>query len=161
KYTEMGRYADVIGRVPKSTAGLRTGPLPLFAPSDDFKVQLAPGTRWATAADFGTGPVAELLRQLRSRFGGVLVVLDYNRDGKPDLFLLGAVSEGGQVRNLLLRNEGAGRFTEVTAETGLAGLHQSLGCCVADYDNDGYPDLCITGIGEQKLFRNTGQGKFE
>lgn len=161
KYTEMGHYAEVIGRVPKTSAGPHTGPLPLFASSDELKVQLALGARWATAADFGTGPLAELRRHVRQRFGGVLVVLDYNRDGKPDLFLLGAVTEGGQVRNVLLRNEGGGRFTDVTAEAGLAGVHQSLGCCVADYDNDGYPDLCITGIGEQKLFRNTGQGKFE
>jgi hypothetical protein len=161
KYTEMGHYAEVIGRAPESASRPRTGPLPLFAQSEAFKVQLAPGARWATAADFGTGPAAELRKHLRSRFGGVMVVLDYNRDGKPDFLLLGAVIEAGQVRDLLLRNDGDGHFTDVTAEAGLAGLHQSLGCCVADYDNDGYPDLCITGIGEQHLLRNTGHGKFE
>jgi lipoprotein NlpI len=161
KYTEMGHYAEVIGRVPENGVGSRTGPLPLFAAADEFKVELAAGARWATAADFGTGPAAELRKHLRSRFGGVMVVLDYNRDGKPDLFLLGAVVEAGQLRDLLLRNDGQGHFTDVTAEAGLAGLRHSVGCCVADYDNDGYPDLCITGIGEQRLFRNTGQGKFE
>jgi cytochrome c-type biogenesis protein CcmH/NrfG len=161
KYTEMGHYADIIGRVPDVTSNPRTGPIPLFAPADRFKVQLAPGARWATAADFGARPIGDLRRQLRERFGGVLVALDYNHDGKPDLLLLGAVSEAGQVRDLLLRNDGDGHFTDVTAEAGLAGLRHSLGCCVADYDNDGYPDLCITGIGEQRLFRNSGQGKFE
>jgi hypothetical protein len=124
-------------------------------------VQLAPGARWATAADFGKGPTAELRARVRSRFGGTLVVLDYNGDGRPDLFLLGAVVEGGQVRDLLLRNEGDGRFRDVTAEAGLAGARPSLGCCVADFDNDGLPDLFITGVGEQHLFRNTGAGRFE
>jgi tetratricopeptide (TPR) repeat protein len=161
KYTEMGRYAEVIGRVPESVSGVRTGPIPVFVPSDALKVQLAAGARWAGAADFGKDAVAELRRDLRNRFGGVIVVLDYNRDGKPDLLLLGAVVEAGKVRDLLLRNDGDDRFTDVTAEAGLAGSRHSLGCCVADYDNDGYPDLCITGIGEQRLFRNTGQGKFE
>src|SRR5262249_28629739 len=103
----------------------------------------------------------ELRKLFRARFGGVIVVLDYNRDGKPDLFLLGAAVEAGQVRDLLLRNDGDGHFTDVTADAGLGGAHPSLGCRVADYDNDGYADLCITGIGEQRLLRNTGQGKFE
>lgn len=161
KYTEMGHYAEVIGRLAESGPRPHIGPLPSFARSESFHLQLASGARWATAADFGNGPVADVRRQLRNRFGGVLVVLDYNRDGKPDLFLLAAVVENGQIRDLLLRNDGNGHFTDVTAEAGLAGSRPSVGCCVADYDNDGYPDLCITGIGEQRLFRNTGQGKFE
>src|SRR5260370_20739176 len=75
--------------------------------------------------------------------------------------MLGAVVDKGQVGDLLLRNEGDGRFTDVTEEAGLQGARPSLGCCAADYDNDGYPDLCITGVGEQHLFRNTGKGRFE
>src|SRR5262249_35451935 len=124
-------------------------------------VQLAAGARWATAADFGKGPVADLRRAVRTRFGAIVVVFDYNGDGKPDLFLLGAVVEAGQGRDLLLRNEGNGRFTDVTAEAGLAAARPSLGCCAADYDNDGRPDLLITGAGEQRLFRNNGKGGFE
>src|SRR5262249_26878468 len=93
--------------------------------------------------------------------GATLVVLDYNRDGRPDLLLLGAVVENGQVRDLLLRGDEGGVFTDVTAEAGLAGARPSLGCCVADFDNDGLPDLLITGIGAQWLFRNTGKGGFE
>ncbi len=49
----------------------------------------------------------------------------------------------------------------MTASAGLAGLRPSLGCCVLDFDNDGWPDLLISGAGSQKLFRNTGQGTFE
>src|SRR5262249_52649559 len=90
-----------------------------------------------------------------------IVVLDYNGDGKPDLFLLGAVVENGQVRDLLLRNDGDGRFTDVTREAGLADPRPSLGCVVGDFDNDTKPDLFITGEGEQHLFRNNGKGGFE
>src|SRR5262249_379177 len=68
---------------------------------------------------------------------------------------------GGQLRDLLLRNDGDGQFVDVTAEAGLAGARPSLGCCVADFDNDGFPDVLITGAGEQHLFRNTRKGAFE
>jgi FG-GAP-like repeat/Tetratricopeptide repeat len=160
RYSEMGRYATVIGR-PANPPHTPTGPLPLFAKSDRFQVKLAPGARWATAADLGQGPAAEFRRKVRARFGATLVVLDYNRDGRPDLLLLGAVVENGQVRDLLLRGEEGGAFTDVTAEAGLAAARPSLGCCVADFDNDGLPDLFITGVGAQWLFRNTGKGGFE
>jgi tetratricopeptide (TPR) repeat protein len=160
RYSEMGRYATVIGR-PAKAPHTPTGPLPLFAKSDRFQVKLAPGARWATGADLGQGPAAEFRRKVRTRFGATLVVLDYNRDGRPDLLLLGAVAENGQVRDLLLRGEEAGTFTDVTAEAGLAVARPSLGCCVADFDNDGLPDLLITGVGALWLFRNNGKGGFE
>jgi hypothetical protein len=160
-YGEMGRYAAVIGRGSDLQARRPTGPLPRFEPVKDFQVRLAPGTRWARGADFGRDEVGRLRARARDRFGAVMVVLDYNHDGKPDLFLVGAVVRQGKVRDLLLRNDGEGRFTDVTAEAGLGDARPSLGCCVADYDNDGLPDLLITGAGEQHLFRNTGRGRFE
>ena len=80
-------------------------------------------------------------------------------DGKPDLFLLGAVVENSKVRDLLLRNEGDGKFRDVTKEMGLAESWPSLGCCVGDFNNDGYPDLLITGVGQQKLFTNVADSK--
>ncbi len=97
-------------------------------------------------------------RRIRERFGAVVVCLDYDGDGHPDLLLLGAVVEKGQVRDLLLHNEGGGRFRDVTAEAGLGTPRASLGCCVADFNNDRRPDILITGAGEQHLFRNTGKG---
>jgi cytochrome c-type biogenesis protein CcmH/NrfG len=161
EYGLMGPYAEVIGLTPDPGASLPTGPLPLFSPDDKFQVTHAAGTRWATSADFAHDPAGRLRREIRNRFGGVLVVLDYNRDGRPDLLLLAAVVQGGAVRDLLLRNDGDGRFTDVTTEAGLAENGPGIGCCVGDFDNDGLPDLFITGVNRQRLLRNTGQGRFE
>jgi hypothetical protein len=160
KYSQMGSYAEAIGRSSDRSPPL-TGPLTLFQPSESLKVQLAPGAKWAKAADFGNDTVAEVRRLVRARFGATMVVFDYNGDCKPDLFLAAAVVEKGRVHDLLLRNDGEGRFTDVTAEAGLAEPRPTLGCCVADFDNDGHADLLLSGVGVQKLFRNRGDGKFE
>jgi len=154
KYGEMGKYAEVIGRFPRDKTPA-TGPLPLFGRDDKFQVQLAPSVRWATAADFGAGAEGALRRAIRQRFGGTIVVLDFNLDGRPDFFLASAVVRDGKLGDLLLLNEGDKRFRDVTAEAGLAGLPASLGCAVADYDNDGLPDLLLTGIRGVRLLRNT------
>ncbi len=160
KYTEMGRYAEAIGRISPSAA-LRTAPVPLFIKDDALKVKLATSARWAGAADLMGSPDLALLARLRQRFGAVLVTLDFNRDDRPDLLLLGGVLEDGRVRDLLLRNDGNGSFTDVTAGASLAAARTSLGCCVADFDNDGYPDVAITSTQGIHLFRNNQRGRFD
>jgi tetratricopeptide (TPR) repeat protein len=82
--------------------------------------------------------------------------LDYDGDGKPDLFLVGA--EGGKGR--LLRNVGGGRFEDVTQKAGLDGLGGGYGCAAGDFDNDGRTDLAICESGGVRLFHNEGGGKF-
>ncbi|HZV08095.1 MAG TPA: FG-GAP-like repeat-containing protein [Gemmataceae bacterium] len=161
KYSLMGTYADAIGRATEPQPARHVGPLPLFERQKSFTVKLAADASWAKATDFGKDAAGEVRRLIRSRFGATMIALDYNLDGKVDLFLASAVIEKGQVRDLLLRNDGDGRFTDVTAEAGLAEPRLTLGCCAADFDNDGHSDLLLTGIGMQKLFRNTGGGKFE
>jgi len=158
--TDLGKYALVIGRT-SSAPATPTGPLPTFRRADNFRVTLRPGARWATVADFTTDAVGELRGRLRARFGGTIVVLDYNGDNKPDLFLIGAVVEDGKVGDLLLRNDGENHFTDVTQEAGLGGSWPSIGCVAADFDNDTRTDLLLTGVGGVRLLRNNGKGGFE
>lgn len=160
RYSELGRYCEVIGRVPR-VGEERLGPPPRFAPPEKVAVRLGPNTRWATAADLGTGVEGELRTLLRRRFGGVIVVLDYDGDRKPDLLLLAAVVRQGKLGNLLLHNEGEGRFADVTARAKLADTPAGLACTVGDFDNDGRPDLFITHVGGVRLYRNRPGGTFE
>jgi hypothetical protein len=60
----------------------------------------------------------------------------------------------------LYRNDGTGRFTDVTAGSGLDVSWYGMGAACGDFDNDGLVDLFITGVGGNRLFRNLGGGKF-
>lgn len=151
KYTEIGRYADVIGRDP-NFAKPAVGPLPMFAPAG--KAALAPGTRWATGADLDA-----LTRVARERFGAGVVLFDFNGDDKPDVLALSAAVRDGKLCDVLLKNEGNGAFTDVS--TALGASRASLGAAPADYDNDGHADLTLTGAFGARLLRNTGKGTFE
>ncbi len=151
-YGEMGKYAEVIGRDPTATGKPVVGPVPAFEPMA-VSVKLADGVTWATE-------LPPLVKAARDRFGGTVVLFDFNADGKPDVLLLAAVTEDGKVRDLLLRNDGDAKFADVTKEVGLDGERASLGAAAADFDNSGTPDLAITTATGVKLFRNTG-GKFE
>jgi hypothetical protein len=152
KYTEMGKYAEVIGRAAPCGGG-RPSPALAFE-HRPITVRLAAGARWAREAD-----LSPLARAARRRFGGTIVQLDLDGDGNLDLFLASAVVENGKVRDLLLR-KGKGGYTDVTAQVGLATPFATLGATVGDFDNDGKPDLLLTGANGVRLFRNTG-GAFE
>jgi hypothetical protein len=62
--------------------------------------------------------------------------------------------------NRLFRNDGNGVFTDVTAQAGLAGTGFDIGVAVGDYDNDGHPDLFVTGVHGNTLYHNNGDGTF-
>jgi enediyne biosynthesis protein E4 len=98
--------------------------------------------------------------------GGGVGMLDYDQDGNLDLFFTGGggFDSSGQVTgrsSALFRNEGSWRFVEVTKEAGLD--DESLythGCLSFDYNQDGFPDLLVTGYGGCRLYRNTQEGGF-
>ncbi|HEY6049985.1 MAG TPA: CRTAC1 family protein, partial [Thermoanaerobaculia bacterium] len=92
--------------------------------------------------------------------GSGVAVLDFDRDGFEDLF----VADG--VRSILYRNDGHGRFTDVTERAGLLGADgkgiAATGVAAGDVDGDGFPDLFVTdAFGPARLFRNRGDGTFE
>jgi Flp pilus assembly protein TadD len=83
-------------------------------------------------------------------------LFDYDGDGKPDLFFVGA--EGGKSR--LLKNLGGGKFADVTKKAGLDGVEAGMGCAAGDFDNDGATDLAVCEANGVRLFRNVDNGKF-
>jgi hypothetical protein len=90
--------------------------------------------------------------------GSGAAFLDYDNDGLLDIFLISG--EGGLSR--LYHNEGHGRFVDVTAQMGLAGVTGwGQGVCAADYDNDGFTDLFVTYWGQNHLYRNLDGRRFE
>ena len=60
----------------------------------------------------------------------------------------------------MYRNNRNGTFTDVTQAAGLAVEMYGMGVAVADYNNDGFPDIFVTAVGQNRLFRNTGKGTF-
>lgn len=91
--------------------------------------------------------------------GGAVALLDYDRDGDRDLYLTAAADAPFTSR--LYRNDGNGTFEDVTAEAGVAGERAARDVAVGDYDNDGFVDLYVAGIGPNVLYRNRGDGTFE
>src|SRR5258708_17862714 len=67
-------------------------------------------------------------------------------------------SESSRVK--LYRNNRNGTFSDVTHRAGLDIEMYGMGVAIGDYDNDGYPDVLITCVGQNRLFRNTGKGTF-
>src|SRR6266851_4337312 len=99
--------------------------------------------------------------------GGGIALLDFDGDGLLDIFIPGGgYFDGPDMRHImghpckLYKNLGNWKFKDVTAEVGLdIDWFYTHGCAVADYDNDGWPDLLVTGWGRVALFHNEPDGK--
>ncbi len=118
---------------------------------------------------FGSQKLGSLLEGT----GGGCVWFDYNNDGKPDLYVTsGRPLEDGMhpyplkqkpevlPHNHLFRNDGDGKFTDVTDQAGVAANIYGMAAIAADYDNDGHVDLFVTGYGKAILYHNNGDGTF-
>ncbi|MBZ2186524.1 MAG: CRTAC1 family protein [Bryobacter sp.] len=105
-------------------------------------------------------------RLIETMVGGV-ALLDYDRDGRLDLFLVNGAAQpelkktNPRYWNRLYRNLGGMRFEDRTEEAGVAGTGYDIGAAVGDFDNDGRVDLFVAGVGGNTLYHNRGEGKFE
>jgi len=90
---------------------------------------------------------------------------DYDNDGWLDIFLVNGTRlegfpAGNEPTSHLFKNNRDGTFTDVTAKAGVAHSGWGQGCCIGDYDNDGWEDLFVTYFGKNVLYHNNGDGTF-
>ncbi len=115
------------------------------------------------SAENGASPDKRMIETMGSGVG----VLDYDGDGRPDMVFVNGGGrpgspESGHNRLALYRNLGNNKFEDRTAAAHLTGSFDTygMGLAVADYDNDGRPDLLLTGYPRSVLFHNNGDGTF-
>jgi enediyne biosynthesis protein E4 len=101
---------------------------------------------------------------LPETLGSGCAFLDYDGDGWQDILLVNGMDWPGHKRQRstlrLYHNNRNGTFSDVTRKCGLDVEMYGMGVAVGDYNNDGFPDILITCVGQNRLFRNTGKGTF-
>lgn len=106
---------------------------------------------------------------LPETMGGGVAFLDFDNDGAQDLLFVNSTywpwdnsaATKPKTTMVLYRNDGRGKFTDVTAGSGFDVSFYGMGAATGDFDNDGNTDVFITGVSDQRLFRNLGSGKFQ
>jgi hypothetical protein len=112
-------------------------------------------------------------KYLLETMGGGIAIFDYDNDGRMDLFFTnGAALKQSMSKddlpdkseprywNRLFQQKADGTFRDVTERAGLKGVGYSMGAAAADYDNDGFIDLFVSGYKADRLYHNNGDGTF-
>ena len=131
----------------------------------------------ASGIDFEHKSSATPNKYLLETMGGGVALLDYDNDGRLDVFLTNGAKIDDPMPdgrrpdksdpafwNRLYQQTSSGTFLDVTQKAGLSGALQNsygMGSAVGDYDNDGFEDLYVTNYGGNTLYRNKGDGTFE
>ena len=155
----LGRRRGIL-LAPLACAAALVGPHLAGSADSPIRFELKPiGFRHENGEDAGR-------KQAPATMAGGVAVLDYNRDGRPDIFFTNGApmatlrKNDPKFSNRLFRNDGNGVFTDVTEKAGLAGTGYDEAVAVADYDNDGYPDIFVAGVHRNTLYHNNGDGTF-
>ncbi len=103
-------------------------------------------------------------KYLPETMGPGVAFIDYDNDGWQDIFIVNGTNWPGQSDKhstpKLYHNNHDGTFTDVTHKAGLDVEFFGMGVAVGDYDNDGFDDLFVTAMGQNRLFHNNGNGTF-
>jgi hypothetical protein len=158
------------GKSYSSESGVRKPPP--AAPQAQSPVSFTDITK-ASAISFKRAPAVTSNKYLLEAMGGGVAMFDYDNDGRMDLFFTNAAAlkdpmpktEMPDKRdpiywNRLYRQKAEGTFEDVTERAGIRGTGFSMGVAAADYDNDKFVDLYVTGYGGNNLYRNNGDGTF-
>jgi tetratricopeptide (TPR) repeat protein len=137
-YGEQGQYSRAV-----------ESPLAPLKPPAQIKVQFVDATREAGIVS-RPKPAAYTVRPFVD-FGSGACFIDYDNDGKIDIFLPNNGPEGGLA---LYHNVGNGKFEETTSQVGLNSSLGAVSCAVGDYDNDGFEDLAVSTFGSVLLLHN-------
>lgn len=105
-------------------------------------------------------------KYLPETMGSGVCFIDYDNDGWQDILFVNSMDWPGHKKGApsypaLYHNNHDGTFTDVTKQAGLDVEMYGMGCAVGDYDNDGYDDIYITGVGGSHLFHNQRNGTFK
>jgi hypothetical protein len=112
-------------------------------------------------------------KYLLETMGSGVALLDCDNDGRLDIFLVNGApytdptpagyipkKAGPEDWNRLYHQKADGTFEDITEKSGLKGVGYDMGVAVADYDNDGYEDIFVTGYGGNHLYHNNGNCTF-
>jgi hypothetical protein len=150
-------FAAACSALAAPARGVRAQAAPKEARPIEFVDVTSPaGIKW------GAKQLAPGLRYLIETMGGGGGFLDYNNDGLLDIYLVSyaQTDAGGRSRDALYRNNGDGTFADVTEAAGIDNHMAGMGLASADYNNDGYADIYVTGYGASRLYRNNRDGRF-
>lgn len=164
-YGEQGRYAEAV---------TSTGAEPDLASKEAPNVKFVDATKeTGLNVKFGNKPLSAALnrkvtkaefeseatkQELVSPFASSIGLLDYDGDHKFDLFVTG-VDTGGKPFAQLWHNDG-GKFSDVTAKSGIKLNGPVCGAVFGDCDNDGKQDLLVFGYKTLALYKGNGDGSF-
>jgi enediyne biosynthesis protein E4 len=155
-------------------AGLTTATAPLLTlanPASPLGFHLTDVTS-AAGIQFHHNSGAYGGKLLPETLGSGCAFLDYDSDGWQDILLVNGMDWPGHTSTPLIaskpqrstlrlyHNNRNGTFSDVTRSAGLDVEMYGMGVAVGDYNNDGFPDIFITCVGQSRLFRNTGKGTF-
>jgi hypothetical protein len=135
------------------------------APGTPARIQLEdrqPSSGIGFVLDNGTVPDKPVIDAV---LGGV-ALFDFDNDGRLDVFFTngaripGLAKDDSRFWNRLYRNQGDGTFRDVTEQAGVRGEGYSMGAAAADFDNDGWTDLYVTGVNRNTLYHNQRGGTF-